>query len=81
MHIYFFSAAYLCMQQPTMSVSALSRLIETVAKSIKHVMVMSMILATEILQARRDVVLATFKILLDNSNLELRNVPLILNLI
>ena len=31
-----FSAAYLCMQQQTMSVPALSSLIEAVAKSIKH---------------------------------------------
>ena len=50
------SVAYLCKQ--TMSVPALSRLIETVAKSIKHATAMSRILATEIFQARRDVVLA-----------------------
>ena len=36
---------------------------------------MSTISATEIFQARRDAVLATSKILLDNSNHELRNVP------
>ena len=36
----------------------------------------STILATEILQARRDAVMATFKILLDISNQELRNVPI-----
>ena len=40
-------------------------------------MARSTILAMEILQTRRDVVLATFKILLDNSNHELRNVPII----
>ena len=34
-----------------------------------------MILVTEILQARHDAVMATFKILLDNSNQELQNVP------
>ena len=34
---------------------------------------MSTILATEIFQAGRDAVLATSKILLDNSNHELRN--------
>ena len=55
----FSSAAYLCMQQQTMSVPSLSRLIETVAKSIKHVTAMSTILATEILQTIRDAVLAT----------------------
>ena len=43
-----------------MSILALSRQIETVAKSIKHVTAMSMILAMEILQARRDAVLAMF---------------------
>ena len=48
----FSSDAYLCMQQQTMSVQALSRLLEAVAKSIRHATAMSMILATEILQAR-----------------------------
>ena len=42
-----------------MSIPALSTLIETVTKSIKHVTAMSVILAMEILQARRDAVLAT----------------------
>ena len=64
------------MQQRTMSVPALSRLIETVAKSVKHVMAMSTILAMEILQARCDAVLARSKILLDNSNQELRKAPI-----
>ena len=40
---------------------------------------MSTILATENFQAGRDVVLATSKILLDNSNRELQNAPVILN--
>ena len=47
------------MQQQTMSVQALSRLLEAIAKSIKYATAMSSILATEIFQARRDVVLAT----------------------
>ena len=72
----FFSAAYLCMQQQTMSVPALSRLLEAVAKSIKHATAMSMILATEIFQTRHDAVLATSKILLDSSNHELQNAPI-----
>ena len=46
----FSSAAYLCMQQQTMSVQALPRLLEAVAKSVKHSMAMSTILATEICQ-------------------------------
>ena len=50
-----------CMQQQTMSVQALSRLLEAIAKSIKHATAMSTILATEIFQARRDAVLATSK--------------------
>ena len=70
------SATYLYMQEQTISVPALSRLIETVTKCIKHVTAISAILATEILQAKRDAVLATFKILLDNSNHELRNTPI-----
>ena len=71
----FSSAAYLCMQQQTMSVPAPSRL-QAVAKSIKHATAMSTMLAMEIFQARRDAVLATSKILLDNSNHELRNAPI-----
>ena len=71
----FSSAAYLCIQQQTMPVPTLSRLLEAIAKSIKHAMAMSTILAMEIFQARRDVVLATSKILLDNSSHELRNAP------
>ena len=59
-----------------MSVPALSRLLEAIAKSIKLAMAMSTILATEIFQARRDAVLATSKILLDNSNHELQNSPI-----
>ena len=55
----FSSAAYLCMQQQTMSMPALSRLLEALAKSIKHATFMSSILATEIFQVRRDAVLAT----------------------
>ena len=45
------SAAYLCLQQESMSVEALSRLLEAVAKSIKHATAMSTILTTEIFQA------------------------------
>ena len=41
------SAAYLCLQQESMSVSAQSRLLEAVAKSIRHLKAMSTILATE----------------------------------
>ena len=50
----FSSAACLCMQQQTMSMPALSRLLEAVAKSIKHATAMSTILVTEIFQTRRD---------------------------
>ena len=46
------SAAFLCLQQESMSVVALSRLLEAVAKSIKHATAMSTLLATEIFQAR-----------------------------
>ena len=46
---------------------ALSRLLEAVAKSIKHATAMSTILATEIFQARHDAALATSKLLLENS--------------
>ena len=48
----FSSAAYLCLQQESMSVNALSRLLETVAKLIKHATAMSTILTTELFQAR-----------------------------
>ena len=46
----FSSAAYLCLQQESMSVPALSRLLEAVAKSIRHSVAMSTILATELFQ-------------------------------
>ena len=72
----FSSAAYLCMQQQTVSLPALSRLLEAVAKSIKHATAVSTILAMEIFQARCDAVLATSKILLDDSSHELRNAPI-----
>ena len=58
----FSSTVYLCMQQQTMSVQALSRLLEAVAKSVRYAIDMSTSMATEIFQARRDAVLATSKI-------------------
>ena len=72
----FSSAAYLCLQQQSMSVTALSRLLEAVAKSIKHATAMSTILATELFQARHDAALATSKLLLEKSCYELRNAPI-----
>ena len=59
-----------------MSTQALSRLLEAVAKSIRHATAMSMILATEILQARRDAALDSSKVLLENSCHKLRNSPI-----
>ena len=72
----FSSAAYLCLQQESMSAPALSRLLEAVAKSIRHSVAMSTILATELFQARHDTAVATSKLLLDNSGYELRNAPI-----
>ena len=72
----FSSAAFFCLQQESMSVAALSRLLEAVAKSIKHATAMSTLLTTEIFQARRDAALASSKLLLDNSSFELRNAPI-----
>ena len=59
-----------------MSVTAQSRLLEAVAKSIRHAIAMSTILATEPFQARRDAAIATPKLLLENSCYELRNAPI-----
>ena len=59
-----------------MSVAALSRLLEAVAKSVKHATAMSTILATEMFQARCDSALANSKLLLENSSYELRNAPI-----
>ena len=72
----FSSAAYLCLQQESMSVNALSRLLEAVAESVKHATAMSTILAIELFQARRDTAIASSKVLLDHSSHELRNAPL-----
>ena len=59
-----------------MSVTAVSRLLEVVAKSIRHSTVMSTILATDLFQARLDIAIATSKLLLENSGYELRNAPI-----
>ena len=72
----FSSAAFLSLQQESMLVAALSRLLEAVAKSIKHATAMSTLLTTELFQARRDAALASSKLLLDNSTYELRNAPI-----
>ena len=72
----FSCAAYLCLQQESMSVNALSILLEAVAKSVKHATAMSTILAIELFQARSDTVIASSKLLLDHSSHELRNHPI-----
>ena len=72
----FSSVAYLCLQQQSVFVPALSRLLEAVAKLIKHATAILTILATELFQARRDAALATSKLLLENSCYELRNAPI-----
>ena len=66
-------AAYLCLQQESMSINALSRFLEAVAKSVKHAIAMSTILAIELFQARRDAAIASSKLLLDHSCHTLRN--------
>ena len=70
------SAAYQCLQQESISVYALSRHLEAVAKSIKHAKAVSTILAIELFQARRDIAIAPSKILLDHSSYALRNAPI-----
>ena len=72
----FSSATFLCLQQESMSVVALSRLLEAVAKLIKRATAMSALLTTEIFQARRDAALSSLKLLLDKSSFELRNTPI-----
>ena len=69
-------AAYLCQQQESMSVNALSRVLEAVAKSIKHATAMSTMLAIELFQARRHAAIASSKLLLEHSCHELRNAPI-----
>ena len=56
-----------------MSVNALSRLLEAVAKSVKHATAMLTILVTELFQARRDAAIATSKLWLENSSYELQS--------
>ena len=68
--------AYSCLQQESMSVIALSRLLEAVAKSIKHATARSTSLATKLFQAKPDAAIATSKLLLENSSYELRNAPI-----
>ena len=60
-----------------MSVTAVSRLLEAVAKSIRHSTAMSTILTTELFQARRYAAIATSKLLLEkNAGYKLRNAPI-----
>ena len=60
-----------------MSVIAPSRLLEAVAKYIRHSTAMSTILATfQLFQARRDAAIAISKLFLENSGYELRNAPI-----
>ena len=56
----FASAAYQCLHQESMSVNALSRLLEAMSKSIKHATTLSTILAIELLYARRDSAITIF---------------------
>ena len=63
-------------QQETMSINALSRLLEVVAKSIKYATDMSSILAIEMFEAPRDAAIISSKILLDHSSHALRNGPI-----
>ena len=72
----FSSAAYQCLYQESMSVNALPRLLEEVAKSIKHATAMSTILAIELFHDRRDAAIASLKIILDQSSHALRNAPI-----
>ena len=69
-------AAYLCLKQESVSDTALSRLLEAMAKSIRLSVAMPTILATELFQARRNAAIATSKLLLENSGYELRNAPI-----
>ena len=63
-------------QQESMSVNALSRLLEVVAKSIKHATDMSTVLAIELFQARCDAAIDCSKMFLDHSSHALRNDPI-----
>ena len=69
----FSSAAFQCLHQDSMLVSALSRLLEAVAKSIRHATALSTILAIELLQALHDSAIASSKFLFDHSKDALRN--------
>ena len=56
------------MQQKTMSVPALLRLLEAIAVHKTHYGYVYDLIYSQIFQARRDAVLATSKLLLENSN-------------
>ena len=67
---------FCCIPSSRQSVQALLRLLEAIAKSIRHATAMSTILFMEIFQARCDAVLTTSKILMANSSHELWNTPI-----
>ena len=66
-------------QQESMPVNALFRLLEAVAKSIKHATDLWTIMAIELLRAQGHAAIASSKILLDHSSHALRNDPNDLN--
>ena len=77
----FSSAAYQCLQQESVLVIALFRLLEAVAKSVMHATAMSTILAIELFQVRRDAAISSSKIFLDHSSHALRNAPIYFQLL
>ena len=72
----FSSAVYRGLQQESMSVNVLSRLLEAAAKFIKHATAMSTILAIELFQARCDASIASSKILTNHFSQALTNAPI-----
>ena len=59
-----------------MSVIALSRILEAVAKSVRYATAMSTILSIELFQAQRDAAIASSKILSSHSSHAQRNAPI-----
>ena len=70
-------AAFKCLQQETLNPNMLSRLLESLAMSIKHSVSLASCLTIELQQARRDAAIHSSKILTDEAKTELRGTPFV----
>ena len=69
-------AAFKCLEQEEMNASVLKRILQSLAISIKHTISFSSALSVELLNARRDAVMSSGRVLSDEAKAALKDVPL-----